>query len=34
MKEAVISSETSALKELHGVTAQKTPFFIVISVKT
>jgi hypothetical protein len=33
MKEAVSSSETSAL-ELHGVTSQKIPFFIVTAVKT
>jgi hypothetical protein len=29
MKEALSSSETSVLKEPHGVTSQKTPFFIV-----
>jgi hypothetical protein len=34
MKEAPGSSETSVLKEPHGVTTQKTPFFIVIAVKT
>jgi hypothetical protein len=30
MKEARRSSETSVLKEPHGVTSQKTPFFITI----
>jgi hypothetical protein len=35
MKEAPGSSETSVLtRELHGVTTQKTPFFIVTAVKT
>jgi hypothetical protein len=36
MKEAIGSSETSVLKkkEPHGVTSQKTPFFIVTAVKT
>jgi hypothetical protein len=29
MMEALISSETSFLQEPHGVTFQKTPFFIV-----
>jgi hypothetical protein len=32
MKEAPGSSETSVLT--HGVTTQKTPFFIVTAVKT
>jgi hypothetical protein len=27
MKEALSSSETPVLKEPHGVTSQKTPFF-------
>jgi hypothetical protein len=34
MKEALGSSETSVLLEPHGVTSQKTPFFIVTAVKT
>jgi hypothetical protein len=34
MKEALSSSETSVLQEPHGVTSQKSPFFIVTSVKT
>jgi hypothetical protein len=34
MREALSSSETSALQEPHGVTSQKTPFFIVTAVKT
>jgi hypothetical protein len=34
MKEALRSSETSVIKEPHGVTSQKTPFFIVIAVNT
>jgi hypothetical protein len=34
MKEALSSSETSFLKEPHGVISQKTPFFIVTAVKT
>jgi hypothetical protein len=34
MKEALGSSETSVLTEPHGVTSQKTPFFVVIAVKT
>jgi hypothetical protein len=34
MKEAPGSSETSFLQEPHGVTTQKTPFFIVTAVKT
>jgi hypothetical protein len=34
MKEAIRSSETSILKEPHGVTSQKTAFFIVTAVKT
>jgi hypothetical protein len=34
MKKAPGSSETSFLQEPHGVTSQKTPFFIVTAVKT
>jgi hypothetical protein len=34
MKEAISSSETLLLTETHGVTSQKTPFFIVTAVKT
>jgi hypothetical protein len=34
MKEALISSETRFLPEPHGITYQKTPFFIVAAVKT
>jgi hypothetical protein len=34
MKEALYSSETWFLQEPHGVTSQKTPFFIVTAVKT
>jgi hypothetical protein len=34
MKEALGSSETSVLQEPHGVTSQKTIFFIVTAVKT
>jgi hypothetical protein len=34
MKEAISSSETRLLQEPHGVTSQKTPFFIVTAVKT
>jgi hypothetical protein len=34
MKEASGSSETSVLQEPHGVTTQKTPFFVVTAVKT
>jgi hypothetical protein len=34
MMEVLISSDMSVLIELHGVTSQKTPFFIVIAVKT
>jgi hypothetical protein len=34
MMEALSSSETSVLQEPHGVTSQKTPFFIVTAVKT
>jgi hypothetical protein len=34
MKEAPGSSETSFLEEPHGVTTQKTRFFIVTAVKT
>jgi hypothetical protein len=33
MKEELSSSETSVLNEPHGVTSQKTPFFIVTAVK-
>jgi hypothetical protein len=32
--EAIVSSETSVLKDPHGVTSQKTAFFIVTAVKT
>jgi hypothetical protein len=32
--EAINSFETSVLKEPHGVTSQKTSFFIVTAVKT
>jgi hypothetical protein len=32
--EAILSSETSVLTKLHGVTFLKTTFFIVIAVKT
>jgi hypothetical protein len=31
MKEALRSSDTSVLQEPHGVTSQKTPFFIEFS---
>jgi hypothetical protein len=34
MKEALGSFETLFLQEPHGVTSQKTPFFIVTAVKT
>jgi hypothetical protein len=34
MKEALSSSETSFLQEPHGVTSQKTQFFVVTAVKT
>jgi hypothetical protein len=34
MKEALSSSEMPLLHEPHGVTSQKTPFFIVTAVKT
>jgi hypothetical protein len=34
MMEGIRSSEISDLKEPHGVTSQKTPFFIVIAAKT
>jgi hypothetical protein len=34
MMEALISSETSVLKEPHGVTSQKMPFFKATAVKT
>jgi hypothetical protein len=34
MKEALSSSERRFLQEPHGVTSQKTPFFIVTAVKT
>jgi hypothetical protein len=33
MNEVLSSSETSVLQEPHGVTSQKTPFFIVTAVK-
>jgi hypothetical protein len=33
MKEVQSSSETSVLTEPHGVTSQKTPFFIFTAVK-
>jgi hypothetical protein len=34
MMEALSSSEKSVLKEPHGITSQKTPFFIVTAIKT
>jgi hypothetical protein len=34
MKEALTSSRRRFLQEPHGVTSQKTPFFIVTDVKT
>jgi hypothetical protein len=34
MIEALRSSETSVLQEPHGVSSQKTEFFIVTAVKT
>jgi hypothetical protein len=34
MMEALSSSETSFLQEIHGVTSQRTQFFIVTAVKT
>jgi hypothetical protein len=34
MMEAIHSSDTSVFAESHGVTTQKTPFFIVTAVKT
>jgi hypothetical protein len=34
MKEALSSSKRRFLQEPHGVTSQKTPFFIVTAVKT
>jgi hypothetical protein len=34
MMEALSSSETSVLTKPHGVTSQKTPFFIATAVKT
>jgi hypothetical protein len=34
MKEALSSSKNQFLQEPHGVTLQKTPFFIVIALKT
>jgi hypothetical protein len=34
MMEALRSTETSVLKEPHGVTSQMAPFFIVTAVKT
>jgi hypothetical protein len=33
MIETIRSSDTSALKEPHGVTSQKMTFFVVIAVK-
>jgi hypothetical protein len=33
MMEAIYSSQTSVLQDLHGVTSQKTAFFIVAAVK-
>jgi hypothetical protein len=33
MMEALLSSEKSVLKEPHGVTSQKTEFFIVTAIK-
>jgi hypothetical protein len=33
MMEAVSSSEMSVLTKAHGITSQKTPFFIVTAVK-
>jgi hypothetical protein len=34
MKEALCSPKSRFLQEPHGVTSQKTPFFIVTAVKT
>jgi hypothetical protein len=34
MKEAISSPKRRFLQEPHGVTTQKTPFFIVTAVKT
>jgi NifB/MoaA-like Fe-S oxidoreductase len=34
MKKALSSSERQFIQEPHGVTSQKTPFFIVTAVKT
>jgi hypothetical protein len=34
MMEPIRSSESSVLKETHGVTSQKTAFFIVTAVNT
>jgi hypothetical protein len=34
MMELLSSSETSVFTRTHGVTSQKTPFFIVTAVKT
>jgi hypothetical protein len=34
MKEALVPRKRSFLQEPHGVTSQKTPFFIVTAVKT
>jgi hypothetical protein len=33
MKEARSTSETSVLTKPHGITSQKTPFFVVTAVK-
>jgi hypothetical protein len=34
MKEALSSSRRRFLQEPHGITSEKTPFFIVTAVKT
>jgi hypothetical protein len=34
MKEALVPLKRRFLQEPHGVTSQKTPFFIVTAVKT
>jgi hypothetical protein len=34
MIEAILSSEMSVFQEPHGVTSQKTAFFIVSAVRT
>jgi hypothetical protein len=34
MMEAISSSETQFLQELHGITSQKTTFFNVTAIKT